>query len=187
LTSSEAARSLPTWSLDGQRVFFSQGDNGELLEVEVDSGNVRSLGSGIFDPKTRPDGNGLGYLTAEGGLAWMDNEGARQDIVATPALPAQHQILDFDWRPDGQAVLYTLADLSEQVFDSTLGIKYSVWQATVDGASPILLADSVRNPRISPDGRAAAVLTGSGGSNVRSGLNRENMGRCPSLVSMKTT
>jgi dipeptidyl aminopeptidase/acylaminoacyl peptidase len=162
LTNSEAVRSIPTWSLDGQRVAFSQGESGELLEVEVDSGNVRSLGSGIFDPKARPDGNGFGYLTAEGGLAWMDNEGVRQDIVALAGLPAQHQILDFDWRPDGQAALYTLADLSEQVFDSTLGIKYSVWQAAVDGASPIMLAEGVRTPRVSPDGRTAAVLNGSG-------------------------
>ena len=162
LTSSEAARSIPTWSADGQLVAFSQGESGELLEVEVDSGNSRSLGSGFFDPKVRPDGNGFGYLTAEGGLAWMDNEGIRQDVVAAAALPARHRILDFDWRPDGQAVLYTLADLSEQVFDSTLGIKYSVWQATMDGASPILLADNARNPRVSPDGRAVAVLNGSG-------------------------
>jgi hypothetical protein len=162
LSNSEAVRSIPTWSIDGQRVAFSQGEDGELLEFDVGNGDSRRVGVGIFDPKTRPDGNGFGFLAAEGGLAWLDNEGVRQDIVAATALPAQHQILDFDWRPDGQAVLYTLADLSEQVFDSTLGIKYSVWQATMDGAKPVKLADGARNPRVSPDGRTAAVLTGSG-------------------------
>jgi Tol biopolymer transport system component len=36
LTSSEAARSVPSWSADSQRVIFSQGESGELVEIDVD-------------------------------------------------------------------------------------------------------------------------------------------------------
>lgn len=162
LTSSEAVRSVPSWSADSQRVVFSQGDIGELVEVDVDLGDRRVITQGAYSPKSRPDGSGIGFITGDGGLAWIDTSGNTFDIVTPSSLPPNTVVDDFDWLPDGQNLVYTLADLSEQIGGSTLGIKYSVWMNDVAGSMPVLLADGARNAKASPDGQTVAVLTGSG-------------------------
>lgn len=162
LTSSEATRSVPSWSADSQRVAFSRGESGELVEVDVDSGDRRVITQGAFDPKNRPDSSGTGFITGDGDLAWIDTSGNAFDIVPPSSLPPNTVVNDFDWLPDGQNVVYTLADLSEQIGGSTLGIKYSLWINDVEGAMPVLLADGARNAEASPGGQTVAVLTGSG-------------------------
>lgn len=162
LTSSEAVRSVPSWSADSQRVVFSQGENGELVEIDVDSGDRQVITQGAFNPKARPDDGGIGFITGDGGLAWIDISGNTFDIVNPSSLPPNMVVNDFDWLPDGQSLVYTLADLSEQIGGSTLGIKYSVWINDVAGSMPVLLAEGARNAKASPDGRMVAVLTGSG-------------------------
>lgn len=162
LTSSEVVRSIPTWSADSQRVVFSQGQSGELVEVEVGSQEQRLITQGAFNPKYRPDGSGIGFITGDGGLAWIDASGNTLDIVTPSSLPPNTVVNDFDWLPDNQGLVYTLADLSEQIGGSTLGIKYSVWVNVLDGSMPILGIDDARNVKVSPDGQTIAVLTGSG-------------------------
>jgi Tol biopolymer transport system component len=162
LTSSEAARSVPSWSADSQRVIFSQGESGELVEVDVDLQDRRVITQSAFNPKVRPDGSGVGFITRDGGLAWIDASGSTFDIVPSSSLPPNTVVNDFDWLPDGQGLVYTLADLSEQIGGSTLGIKYGVWVNDVDGSMPVLLADGARNAKVSPNGQTVAVLTGSG-------------------------
>lgn len=162
LTSSEAARSVPSWSADSQRVIFSQGESGELVEIDVDIQGRQVIMQGAFNPKVRPDGSGIGFITGDGGLAWIDASGSTFDIVAPSSLPSNTVVNDFDWLPGGQGLVYTLADLSEQIGGSTLGIKYGVWVNDVDGSMPVLLADGARNAKVSPNGQTVAVLTGSG-------------------------
>jgi Tol biopolymer transport system component len=162
LTSSEEQRGVPVWSPDSQKVAFNEGTDGLLVEAEVDTGLRREIVRGASAPRYRPDGEGIGYVSADGGLAWMDSVGAAHTIVPAVALPAHTSVKDFDWLPDGGRVVYTLADASERQGDTTLGIEYSLWIAQADGSNPLKLADDARDARVSPDGHTIAALQGSG-------------------------
>ena len=116
---------------------------------------------GLFSPRYRPDGEGIGYVGADGGLAWIDVAGAAHTVVAAATLPAHTSVKDFDWLPDGEHVVYTLADETARRDDTTIGIDYSVWIAPADGANPLKLADDARDVKVSPDGRTIATLQGS--------------------------
>ena len=162
LTYSEAVRSVPAWSADSSRVIFSQGAEGQLIEVEVDTQASNVLTAGAFSPRYQPEGESIGFITADGGLAWLDGAGTLREIVPASLLPPNNIIQDFDWTPDGQHIVYTLADETDRIFGSTLGILYSVWIVGIDGSSPEKLAEGGRNVGVSPDGQTVAMLTGSG-------------------------
>ncbi len=163
LTDSATPRSLPSWSPDSRKVAFSEGEAGALVEVEVAAQTRRELlAAGGQDPRYRPDGNGIGYITVGGGLAWMDSAGSVRALVDDATLPPLTAVHDFDWLPDGTAVVYTLADERERIEGTTIGIKYSVWSLTLAGPAPIKLADGVHNVQVSPDGQTIAAQAGSG-------------------------
>lgn len=163
LTRSEALRSLPTWSADSQRVAFSQGTDGELIEVEVNSQTPRLVTRGAFSPRYRPDGNGIGYISESGDLVWRDDAGIVSTILSGADLPENTFVNDFDWFADGQHILYTLADDSErQIEDLTIGVEYTVWIASADGADHVQVADDLHDIYISPDNQIIAGLQGTG-------------------------
>jgi Tol biopolymer transport system component len=164
LTDSEVVRGLPTWSPDSQRVAFSEGEgeNSILVEIEVDSRARREMVTGASMPRYRPGGNGIGYVTPQGGLAWIDRDSAVHSIVAAETLPAETSVHDFDWMPDGEHVVYTLADETERMRPTTLGIRYSVWVARADGSDARQLAEALHDVQVSPDGQVIAAVKGSG-------------------------
>jgi dipeptidyl aminopeptidase/acylaminoacyl peptidase len=163
LTDSEMLRSIPSWSPDSRRVAFSEGEAGALVEVEVATQTRRELlTGGGRDPRYRPDGNGIGYITAEGGLNWLDGVGSARVLVDAATLPPLTTVHDFDWLPDGQALVYSLADESERIEGTTVGIQYSVWLLKLAESAPIKLADDVHDVQVSPDGQTIAARRGSG-------------------------
>ncbi len=163
LTDSEMIRSVPSWSPDSQSVIFSEGDEGRLVEVEVAAQTRRELlAQGGEAPRFHPGGNGVGYITNDGDLAWLDRAGSIRLLVDVAALPPLTTVRDFDWLPDGTAVVYTLADERERIDGTTVGIKYSAWLLRLDSSPPVKLADEAHNVRVAPDGQTLAVQTGSG-------------------------
>jgi hypothetical protein len=163
LTDSATTRSIPAWSPDSRRVIFSEGEAGALVEVEVATQTRRELlAAGGRDPRYRPDGNGIGYITAGGGLAWMDSIGNVRALVDEATLPPLTTVHDFDWLPDGTTAVYTLADERERIEGTTVGIKYSVWLLKLAESAPIKLADDVHDAQVSPDGQTIATQAGSG-------------------------
>jgi dipeptidyl aminopeptidase/acylaminoacyl peptidase len=163
LTDSEVQRSVPVWSPDSSKVAFTAGPDGLLVEVEVDTQTRREIVWGASAPSYRPDGGGIGYVTARGGLVWIDTAGVTHTIVSGEALAARTAVVDFDWLPDGAHAIYTLADRTEQVDPQLrIGIKNSIWIAGADSRNPVKIADGVHDGRVSPDGKSVAALAGSG-------------------------
>jgi hypothetical protein len=162
LTDSEIQRGMPIWSPDSGKVAFVEGADSLLVEIEVDTQTRRQFASGVLAPRYRPDNSGIGYLTSNGGLAWIDIHGDVHTIVPTEALPPNTSVVDFDWLPDGERVVYTLADETDRIENLPIGIKYSTWIAWSDGSDPRKLADDVHDVRVSPDGRMIVALQGSG-------------------------
>lgn len=167
LTQSEEIRSVPTWSADSRRVAFSQGVEGELIEVEIDDESSRQLARDAFAPRYRPDGNGIGFITGDGGLTWMDEDGSTYTIVSATQLPGNSAIHDFDWFPDSHHLAYTLAtDIPSETGTpdpaAIRGPDYSVWIASLASPDPVKLADQLHDVDVSPDGKMIAALQGSG-------------------------
>lgn len=162
LTDSEQPRSIPAWSPDSTKVVFSEGLVGRVLEVNPVTGTAREwLAAGGYDPRYKPDGNGIGYITGNGSLAWLTNEGRTQLLVDATQLPAQTKVHDFTWLPNQEAVVYALADERERIGTSTLGIRYSAWFRVLDG-TPFLIAENLHDLQPSPTGLYIAGQMGTG-------------------------
>ncbi len=163
LTKSEAPRSIPTWSSDSQRVAFSEGIDGELVEMEVDTQSRRVITRGAFSPRYRPDGHGIGYITRDGGLAWIDANGTIHIVLSAAKLPRNGFVYDFDWFPNGQYLVYTLADETKRQVDApNTGVEYSTWIVPINGANPVQIATDLHDVLVSPDGQMIMALQGSG-------------------------
>jgi hypothetical protein len=161
LTDSEQPRSIPDWLPDSRKVLFSEGADGVLVEIDVDTQARREMTRGAYSPRYRP-GGGAGYLTEGGGLAWLDEAGISHTLVPTATLPLSTTVNEFAWLPDGQAIVYTLMDQSERRWPTTLGINYSTWLIQVNDSAPKKLADEIHDWQIAPDGQTVAALLGSG-------------------------
>jgi hypothetical protein len=164
LTRSEAKRSLPRWSPDSSKVVFSEGEGHDalLVEIEVDTQTRREVAQGALEPRYSPDGSAIGFITADGSLAWIEASGSTHMLVDAATLPANTIVHDFDWLPDGQRLVYALADVAEQIYDTGLGIKYSVWLTSLDATETTQLADDVHDVVVAPRGQWIAALSGSG-------------------------
>ncbi len=161
LTDSEQPRSIPDWSPDSRKVLFSEGTEGALVEIDVDTQARREITRGAYSPRYRP-GGGVGYITEGGGLAWLDETGTSHTPVPTATLPLSTTVNDFVWLPDGQSVIYTLMDQSERQWPTTLGIKYSTWLIQGNDSVPKKLADGIYDLQMSPNGQTIAAALGSG-------------------------
>ncbi|HKZ55281.1 MAG TPA: hypothetical protein VJ123_07360 [Anaerolineales bacterium] len=162
LTASEEQRGLQVWSPDSQNVAFSEGDEGLLVEMVVESISRVELAAGAFAPRYRPDGGGIGFVTAEGGLAWVDRVGQRHDVVPAAALTKKATVLEFDWLPDGQHVVYSLAEETGQPLEGPLGVRYTIWVAESDGSRSWKITEGARVVEASPNGRMVLAFSGSG-------------------------
>jgi Tol biopolymer transport system component len=169
LTNSELSRSVPVWSPDSKKVAFSEGPNSMLVEIEVETQSRREIIPAA--PRYQPNGKGIGYITSGGGLAWIDNAGSIITLVPTTTLPISTTVMDFDWLPNGQHVVYTLVDKTKQRWGN-LGTRYSVWIVRADGSFPVRLTtpddykEGLHSIQVSPDGRIISALAGSGYGDV---------------------
>jgi dipeptidyl aminopeptidase/acylaminoacyl peptidase len=161
LSQSEAVRSVPTWSADSRRVAFSQGDEGQLVVIDVDSQQV--LTQGASAPRYRPGSDEIAYITAPGGLARIEPNGDILPIVTADSLADNRFVNDFDWSADGQYLIYTVADeTNRRIAELNIGVEYSTWIVPAGEGEPVWLADDVHDIQVSPDGRWLLALQGSG-------------------------
>lgn len=162
LTDSEAPRGVPAWSSNSDRVVFSEGAAGRIVEVELATQTQHEwLATGGFAPNYKPDGNGIGYISSEGNLIWQEANGDSHLVVDAKALSPSMRVNDFSWMPNSESLIYTFADDGERMGESTLGIAYSLWLLPL-GGSATMLAENVHDPHPSPDGQVIAVQLGSG-------------------------
>jgi Tol biopolymer transport system component len=167
LTASEMRRSKPMWSSDSRRLTFSEGEGSEsiLVEVQADSRLRREIIRGASAPRFRPDGNGIGYITARGGLAWIDASDTIHLLIPADTLPISTTVDDFEWLPDGQHIVYTLANNSNP--NVPFGKRYSVWIARTDGTEQLKLigpsTSNLSNLKASPDGQTISAISSSYG------------------------
>ncbi len=166
LTDGKARRDQLVWSPDSQRIAFVEGPNSLLVEIEVNSQTRHELVSGTVRLRYRPNGQGIGYVTTDGGLLWYQN-GVTHTIVATSTLAPNTSVHDFDWLSDGQHVVYTLMDKTHQKSPGwPFGIEYSAWVTPIDRFASTKIADDVHDLYVAPNGRYIAALRGSGYGDV---------------------
>ncbi len=166
LTDGNARRNQLVWSPDSQRIAFVEGPHSLLVEIEVNSQTRHELVPGTVRPRYRPNGQGIGYVTTDGGLSWYQ-DGVVHTIVATSTLAQNTSVHDFDWLPDGQHVIYTLMDKSQQEHPGVpFGIEYSVWVTPIDQIAPTKIADDVHDLEVAPSGRYISALRGTGYGDV---------------------
>jgi Tol biopolymer transport system component len=164
LTDSEQPRSIPEWSPDSRKILFSEGIEGVLVEIDVETQVRREIAHGAYSPRYRP-GGGVGYITAGGGLAWIDEARTDHVLVPTATLPLSTTVSDFSWLPDGQRIVYILLKQSGAQHQPWAG-KSSVEVVTSESGVSSHLFGPMENVRlsslqVSPDGR---LLDAKGGS-----------------------
>ncbi len=185
LTNSELQRGVPVWSPDNRKVAFTEGSNSMLVEIEVDTQARREIIPSM--PRYQPNGNGIGYIMADGGLAWVDTAGAIHTIIPTVTLPISTTVHDFDWLPDGQHIVYTLAHDNVELMPD--GHDYSTWIAQIDGAdlSKLLGREPFgygpRDIQVSPDGKIISVIGSSYGDACAAGADTSFLLLAPDLKS----
>lgn len=166
LAESDAKREGLVWSPDSQRLAFVEGTTSLLVEIEVNAQTRHELVTGAIRPRYRPDGKGIGYVTKAGGLAYYQ-DGVLHTLIETATLASNTSVHDFDWLPDGQHVVYTLMDKSQQKHPGVpFGIEYSVWVTPIDQVAPTKIADDVHDLEVAPSGRYISALRGTGYGDV---------------------
>lgn len=73
------------------------------------------------------------------------------------------EIVELNWLPDGRHLLFVELDRSEQIANSSIGLKHALWQVDADTGAVTQLgsfAEDLHGMKIAPDGRYVAFTTG---------------------------
>ncbi|HUN21864.1 MAG TPA: hypothetical protein PK299_01880 [Anaerolineales bacterium] len=155
----DATRSGLVWVGNGRLAWV---ENERLALFDVASHTLQSTAQTAKALLATKDGARLGLIDGAGSLLWLDplQADVLHSLVAVSSLPPAHTVHSFAWLSDG--LFYTLANASEQVYDSPLGVTYQLYRANLDGSLAQEWLAGVRNPVVSLDEKQVAVLSGSG-------------------------
>jgi len=111
-------------------------------------------------PLTSPDGARTALVERPGTIIVRESNGSGRPILVAD------EISGLAWMPDGTHLVYTDRDRREQIMGSgSFGRQDSLWILDVATGDRVQVATSDENlhdPRVSPDGRYIAAVTGSG-------------------------
>ena len=111
-------------------------------------------------PVTSPDGARTALVERPGTIIVRESNGVSQPILVTD------EISGLAWMPDGLHLVYSERDRSEQIMGAgSIGRRDSLWILDVATGGRIQVAtadENLHDPRVSPDGRYVAAVTGSG-------------------------
>lgn len=182
---SSCSYSALAWSPDGTQLAFVAGDfttRSYTLEA-ASGGKMREIAKvqGVAGAaRWSPDGTRLGWLVTPGarkrsgaveaGAAQVGEIGTENDeqrIAVVPAAggelkllsPADTYVYEFDWAPDGKALVATAAKGNGD--DNWWTARLEAFDAAT-GAERVIAAPSFQMnvPRVAPDGRSALVIGG---------------------------
>jgi len=117
--------------------------------VPVISGRFQSVPFNDSDDKVTadaisPGGDTIAYSDHSGvSLTWLDSRATR--LLASPS---QFQVRRIDWYPDGKRLAVS--------GNSKISQKQQIWQLSLQGAAPRLLAEDADLAAVSPDGSSIA-------------------------------
>jgi DNA-binding winged helix-turn-helix (wHTH) protein/Tol biopolymer transport system component len=117
--------------------------------VPVISGRFQSVTFNDSDDKVTadaisPGGDTIAYSDHSGvSLTWLDSRATR--LLASPS---QFQVRRIDWYPDGKRLAVS--------GNSKISQKQQIWQLSLQGAAPSLLAEDAGLAAVSPDGSSIA-------------------------------
>jgi Tol biopolymer transport system component len=159
ISQGDAVRSGLVW-VGNARLAWVEG--GKLVLFDVASQTIQNTPHSARVLQASVAGTRLGMIDEQGALLWLDPQqpDVLQTVVAAGDLSPAHTVHSFAWLSDG--LFYTLADASEQVYDSPLGVTYQLFRANLDGSEAQEWLAGVRNPVVSLDEKQVAVLSGSG-------------------------
>lgn len=143
---------------DGKHVYFQSGRDQTVWQVPVDGGEeIQLLGKGVYAPVFSRDDKLIAYFANDShsrpGIAVI--ELASQKLLHTFELGRESaDPLKVVWTPDARSLIYVIAN----------GARKSLWEQTLDGAAPQLIAemgsDDIEDFALSPDGRTFAFARG---------------------------
>jgi Tol biopolymer transport system component/DNA-binding winged helix-turn-helix (wHTH) protein len=145
-------------TLDGKHVYFQSGRDQTVWQVPVDGGEeIQLLGKGVYAPAFSGEGKLIAYFANDShnrpGIAVVELE--NQKLLHTFGLGRESaDPLKIVWAPDGRSLIYVIAN----------GARNSLWEQTLAGAAPRLIADmgsdDIEDFALSPDGRTFAFARG---------------------------
>jgi uncharacterized repeat protein (TIGR01451 family) len=157
----------PAWSPDGRFIAFSvpapAGLAAQIAVARADGSGARELTSGFFDhgPTWSPDGSRIAFVRGANQAAeiWVMNADGSGQAQVTRVAPALSSILDPEWSPDGQSLVFRGGE------QGTPGdSRIFVVAADGSGVRSLTPPDAVgdHGPSWSPDGTRIAFYTDAG-------------------------
>jgi len=112
------------------------------------------------EPVTSPDGRRTAIVEPPGTILVRESDGSHRSILVID------EVSSLAWMPDSLHLVYSDRDRTEQIMGAGgVGRRDSLWIVDVESGDQVELGTTDENfhdPRISPDGRYIAVVTGSG-------------------------
>ncbi|HZZ44767.1 MAG TPA: DPP IV N-terminal domain-containing protein [Tepidisphaeraceae bacterium] len=180
ITSGSAQDLHPSFSPDGSKLAYcsmgSRSDNWELWVVNLQTGERRMVGYGLF-PTWSPDkkGDRIAFQRAsQRGSRWfslwtldlVDGEARHVTEVASAADAA---LVSPTWSPDGQKIAYATIRPTVNATGAAAGEQKEIWSVNVDGTDRRRLTDGIGSnlsPAWAVDNRVYFVSDRSGAQSV---------------------
>lgn len=146
------------FSADGQWVAFVSVPEGTLWRCKIDGSERRQLTSSSSRaalPRWSPDGRQIAYVNVQPGKPWAIQIVPAEGGTSQPLFEEPGTQIDINWTRDGQKIIF-----GRVTQHNAEGLTILSYDLKTHEATKVPGSEGLFSPRLSPDGRYVAALSG---------------------------